>query len=145
LNGQLLGYVGLVHSKIQSRLALDQSVAAAELNVDLLTSALEEVRRADAVSAFPSIARDLNFIVDESLRWSELQAACRAAGGEFLTSVSYRETYRDPQKDGVNKKRTLLTLHFQSMERTLNSEEVDQAVAAIIAQCAQQFAAKLLG
>ncbi|MDX1929396.1 MAG: phenylalanine--tRNA ligase subunit beta [Pirellulaceae bacterium] len=145
LNGELLGYVGLVHPKIQGRLALDQAVAAAELNVDLLTSVLEEVRRADAVSAFPSIARDLNFIVDEPLRWSDLHAACRVAGGEFLKSVSYRETYRDPQKDGVNKKRTLLTLHFQSMDRTLNSEEVDQAVAAIIAQCAQQFSAKLLG
>ncbi len=145
LNGAVLGYVGLVHPKIQNRLALDQPVAAAELNVDLLTLSLEEVRRADAVSAFPYIARDLNFVVDEPLRWSELEAACRAAGGPNLKAVNYRETYRDLQKDGANKKRTLLTLHFQSMDRTLNSEEVDQAVAAIIAQCSQAFSAKLLG
>ena len=145
LNGSILGYVGLVNPKIQNRLSLDQPVAAAELSVDLLTSTLEEVRRADAVSAFPSIARDLNFIVDEPLRWSELEAACRTVGGEFLKSVQYQETYRDPKKDGVNKKRTLLTLQFQSMDRTLNSEEVDQAVAAIISQCAGKFGAKLLG
>ena len=144
LNDEVLGYVGLVHSKIQNRLALDQPVAAAELNVDLLTKSLEEVRRVDAVSAFPFIARDLNFVVDEQLRWSDLEATCRASGGEFLKSVNYCETYRDPQKDGVNKKRTLLTLHFQSMDRTLNSEEVDQAVAATIAECGKKFSAKLL-
>ena len=145
LDGEVLGYVGLVHPKIQSRLALEQPVAAAELNFDLLTRSLEEVRRADAVSAFPAVARDLNFVVDEPLRWSDLEAACRASGGEFLKSISYRETYRDPQKDGVNKKRTLLTLHFQSMDRTLNSEEVELAVAAIISQCGHKFSAKLLG
>ncbi len=145
LDGKVLGYVGVVNAKVQNRLGLDQPVAAAELNVDRLTSALEEVRRADAVSAFPSIARDLNFVVDEPLRWSEIEASCKAAGGEFLKSVNYRETYRDPQKDGANKKRILLTLHFQSMDRTLNSQEVDQAVADIIAQCAKAFSAKLLG
>ncbi len=144
LGGSLLGYVGLVNPKIQNRLSLDQPVAAAELNVDLLTSTLEEVRRADAVSPFPSVARDLNFIVDEPLRWSDLESACRVAGGEFLKAVQYQETYRDPKKDGVNKKRVLLTLQFQSMDRTLNSEEVDQAVASIIAKCSEQFSAKLL-
>ncbi len=145
LNGEVLGYVGLIHAKIQNRLALDQPVAAAELSVDLLTRTFEEVRRADAVSAFPSVARDLNFIVDETLQWSALETVCRISGGEFLKSVQYRETYRDPQKDGVNKKRTLLTLQFQSMERTLNSDEVDQAVSAIITACGEKFAAKLLG
>jgi phenylalanyl-tRNA synthetase beta subunit len=39
----------------------------------------------------------------------------------------------------------LLTLHFQSLQRTLKSEEVDAQVEKIIAACRNQFDAKLLG
>jgi phenylalanyl-tRNA synthetase beta chain len=145
LNAQLLGFVGVLNPKLQTRLALDHAVAVAELNVDWLTQHLEEVRRADAVSTYPAVARDLNFIVDEPLRWSDLSAACELAGGNLLQHVNYCETYRDPSKDGANKKRVLLTLQFQSMERTLTSDDVDTAVSGIVEHCAKQFGAKLLG
>lgn len=141
---EVLGWIGVVNSKVQNQLSLDQPVAAAELNVDVLTKMLKEVRRAEAISQFPAVSRDLNFVVAEELRWEDLSAACRQSGGEFLQDVCYQETYRDPKKDGVGKKRVLLTLQFQSLKRTLTSEEVDQAVSAIIASCQKQFAASLL-
>ncbi len=144
LGKEPVGFVGLVDGKIQESLALDQPVAAAELNVDLLTDHLEEVRRADPVSAFPAVSRDLNFIVDEPLRWNELAAQCRAHGGTDLQDVLYQETYRDTKKDGANKKRTLLTLHFQSLEGTLTGGRVDAAVERVIEACKKEFGAKLL-
>ncbi len=144
LNGELLGFVGVISASIQKNLSLDLPVAAAELSVDKLTEHLRPVRRAQPVSLFPAISRDLNFVVDENTHWADLEAACIESGGKQLNRVEYRETYRDPSKDGSGKKRVLLTIFFQSLDRTLTGDEVDVAVDSIIANCTQKLSAKLL-
>lgn len=145
LDSKLLGYVGLLSTSVQKSMSLELAAAIAELSVDVLTDKLQPVRTALQVSAFPGIERDLNFVVSESLQWAELSSVCTRNGGALLQSVDYRETYRDPKKDGAGKKRTLLTLQFRSLERTLTGQEVDEAVNNIVAACAKEFDAKLLG
>ncbi|MBX3422393.1 MAG: phenylalanine--tRNA ligase subunit beta [Pirellulaceae bacterium] len=145
LDGQLLGWLGLVSAAMLKAHDLDGACAAAELDVGGLVNCLVEVRRAVPYSLFPAIERDLNFIVDEALRWDDLQRTCRSQGGNHLQRVTYRETYRDSKKDGADKKRVLLSLSFQDMQRTLTGEEVDSAVASVVAACGQQYGAKLLG
>ncbi len=140
-NDTVLGWVGLCDGKFQQQLSLDAACGMAEINVDALTNMLIEVRRADPYSAFPAVERDLNFIVDESLVWADLQSVCASTAGPFLKSVEYRETYRDTKKDGADKKRILLSLQFQSMERTLTGDEVDTAVAQVIQACGNKFSA----
>jgi phenylalanyl-tRNA synthetase beta chain len=144
LGQKVIGFVGLCSPKLLASVDLDADCSLAELNVDALTGELVEVRRADPYSLYPAIERDLNFIVDESLQWTDLEQACRSQGGQHLQSVVYRETYRDTKKDGADKKRVLLSLQFQSMERTLTGDEVDASVASVIKTCSEKFAAKLL-
>lgn len=139
-----VGWLGLISPQMQERFGLDSACAAAELDVDVLTDMLIEIRGAKPFSLFPGVERDLNFIVDESLRWVDLESTCRTHGGDELTSVSYRETYRDAKKDGAGKKRILISLHFQSMDRTLTGEHVDEAVAAVVGACQRQHGASLL-
>lgn len=143
-NGSTIGWVGLCAAKVQQQFSLDAPCGIAEISVDALTEMLIEVRRADPYSPFPAVERDLNFIVDESLLWVNLQSTCAAVAGSHLKSVEYRETYRDTKKDGADKKRVLLSLEFQSMERTLTGEEVDAAVARVIQACSEKHSAKLL-
>jgi phenylalanyl-tRNA synthetase beta chain len=97
------------------------------------------------VSAFPTISRDLNLIVDEPLRWSELESVVRSSAGEFLDAAEYLDTYRDTAKDGPGKKRLLFSLTLRAQSRTLTSEEADRARDAVVAACSAKFGAKLLG
>lgn len=142
---QTLGFIGLVSEAVQKSFNLDQQVAAAELNVDLLSSNLEEVRTTLGVSAFPAISRDLNFVVEEDCLWAQLSDCCRVSGGGLLQSIDYVETYRNAEKDGPDKKRILLNATFQSLDRTLTGAEVDAAVESIIAACKSKLSAVLLG
>ncbi len=142
---QTIGWLGLVHPQVQDRMDLDAACCVAEIDVGALTDLLIEVRRAKPFSLFPTVQRDLNFIVDQALRWGELERVCRMHGGAELQSVEYRETYRDAKKDGADKKRVLLSLQFQSSARTLTGDEVDRSVQSVVDACNRELAAKLLG
>ncbi len=140
-----LGFVGLISKATAKAIGVSQATAVAELDMAPLMSVLEEIRRSQRVSPYPAVSRDLNFVLDDSIRWAQLESACQSAGGAMLQRVEYRETYRDEKKDGTGKKRVLLSLSFQSPDRTLTSAEVDQAVAQIIASCQSQCGGQLLG
>jgi phenylalanyl-tRNA synthetase beta chain len=91
------------------------------------------------------MARDLNLIVDEDVRWANLVGTVRTAAGGDLEDVTYQETYRDTKKDGAGKKRMLFSISLRSRERTLTSEEADGIRDRIVDACAREFGAKLLG
>jgi phenylalanyl-tRNA synthetase beta chain len=97
-----------------------------------------------AVSQFPSIQRDLNFVVAEKVRWSELENVVRATVGTELASVTYRETYRDEKKDGNQSKRVLMTVELQRHDSTLSGEQADQLIGKVIDACSKKLSAKLL-
>jgi phenylalanyl-tRNA synthetase beta chain len=145
IDEHVLGWLGIVCPKVQAALSLDQPCTAAELDLGCLTTYLQAVRTAGPVSPFPAVARDLNFVLDEGRTWEQLSKVCQSAGGELLQHVDYRETYRDPAKDGAGRKRILISLHFQSLNRTLTSEEVDESVKRIVESCQSDLAATLLG
>ena len=95
-------------------------------------------------SPYPTIARDINLIVAESVRWADLAATARAAAGADLERLEYLDTYRDPQKDGTGTKRLLFSLTLRPKDRTLTGPEADAVRDTVVAVCVAQHRAKLL-
>ncbi len=144
LGEQLLGYIGKVNNKLMKGLKLPGEVVAAELSLPVLLDQSQLVPQQKAVSQFPSIQRDLNFIVAEKVRWSELEKVVRAAVGTELASVTYRETYRDEKRDGKESKRVLMTVELQRHDATLSGEQADELIGKVIEACGKKLSAKLL-
>ena len=96
-------------------------------------------------SQFPTIARDLNFVVDEKVRWAELSTAVIEAGGPKLSVCDYQGTYRDPQKIGPGKKSLLLSITLQDESGTLTNEAADELRDQIVAACRRKLGAELRG
>ena len=55
------------------------------------------------------MSRDLNLVVDEAVRWADVAARSRHAGA-CLESLDYRDTYRDAERLGSDKKSLLFTI-----------------------------------
>ena len=145
LAGKRLGFLGEVSPAGLKQFGLRKETAILEIDLGSLVPQAVLIPKFAPVSAFPTISRDLNLVVDEPLRWSELESVVRASAGEFLDAAEYLDTYRDTAKDGPGKKRLLFSLTLRAESRTLTSEEADQTRDSVVAACAAKFGAKLLG
>lgn len=141
---QLLGYLSLVDASATGTLKMPGETTAAELSITALLEHARLVPTHRPVSPFPAITRDLNLVVDESVRWASLEAAIRAAVDEGLDAVNYRETYRSPDKDGPNRKRILLSVQLRRADATLTGRQADAIIASILQRCDSEVGAKLL-
>ncbi len=144
IDDNVLGYLGIVDAKLLKSLKLPQATVAAELSLPTLLELAHLVPQQRSISLFPSVHRDLNFVVAESIAWSEMENVVRAALGSELAGVTYRETYRDEKRDGPDRKRVLLTVELQRHDATLSGQQADELVQQVIGACQKELAADLL-
>ena len=76
---------------------------------------------------FPAVTRDLNLVVDESVRWADVAATVRSGGRALRRSrSSFRTSIATAERLGAGKKSLLFTLTLRSREGTLTNDEADQ-------------------
>ncbi len=144
LDDRLCGYLGELDSAGRKRFDVQGATTVAELRLEVLTQTVTFVPQHTAVSHLPAIDRDLNLIVPEPTAWSDLARLITSEADSLLERIAYQETYRDPQRDGPDRKRVLLSLRFRGSQRTLTSDEVDACCASIVRACARDFQARLV-
>lgn len=127
-DGVHLGWIGQLHPRLQRALDLDVDVLALELDLESLFS--RSVAKAGALSKYPSVRRDLAFVVAESVAWGTLAASVRRAAGTVLRDLVLFDRY---QGKGVEPgfKSLAMGLILQDESRTLTDRDVDATVASV--------------
>ena len=145
LGGELLGWIGQVSKSGRKQFGLRSDAVVAELDLAALENQTVMIPQHASLSTFPPVSRDLNFIVDDAVRWGELESTVRSACGDLLESIHYRETFRNEKSDGPGKKRLLLSVVLRSATATMTGQEADDVCQAIISNCKSNHAAALVG
>ena len=126
-----VGWIGQLHPEIQKALGLSKPVYLFQIAFDQLTTV--RLPSYQGVSKFPEVKRDLAFMVASSISADALITAARQAAGEYLTDLKLFDVYQI--KDVENKGKSIaLGLTFQHDSRTLTDDEVNRAVASVVAQ-----------
>jgi phenylalanyl-tRNA synthetase beta chain len=144
LTDKRLGFLGELSASGLKAFSLRGPAAMLELDLDLLAARARLATTYEPQSQFPTIARDLNLIVKEEVRWAELAATAAQAVGADLERLEYLDTYRDPQKDGADTKRLHFSFTLRGKDRTLTGPEADAIRDAVVAACQERHGAKLL-
>ncbi len=140
---QALGYVGQLHAEALRQFDLRGPTTVAEIKLSALIEAADLVPRCVPQSPYPAVTRDLNLVVDEAVRWADVAATVRAGGGPLFESLEYRDTYRDPERLGRDKKSLLFSIALRCGEGTLTSEQADEVRGRIVAACRARHGAEL--
>src|SRR5690606_27640344 len=90
-DGHRIGWIGQLHPRLQRQLDLDVDVLAFEVDLAPLTE--RAVARASELSRFPSVRRDLAFVVAEQVAWDALRQTAREAAGPLLRDVQLFDRY----------------------------------------------------
>ncbi|HEX4131279.1 MAG TPA: phenylalanine--tRNA ligase subunit beta [Pirellulales bacterium] len=143
VDGELLGYLGEVSDDGRKAFELRSATTAAEIRLAPLLDRAVLLPQYQSQSSMPAIERDLNLVVDERVRWSDLAQTVRSRAGALLERLVYRDTYRDPQRLGAGKKSLLLTVVLRQPDATLTGELADALRDAIVADCRAAFGAEL--
>ena len=144
LNGERLGFIGTVSEAARKSFGLRNHSCMVELNMDCLEKIAVLIPIHKNQSLYPSVSRDFNLVMDNSIRWSEIEQTVRKSGGELLEAVKYLETFRDEKKDGPDKKRVLLSVTLRSTSETLTGDQADSISKKIIDDCEKNHDAALL-
>lgn len=125
-----LGWIGQLHPSLQRKLDLEHEVVAFEL--DLLPLLQRQVPRAAALSRYPSVRRDLAFVVAESVSWGQLEASVRRAAGPALRELRLFDRYVGKGVE-TGCKSLAMGLILQEETRTLTDRDVEAVVADVMA------------
>ena len=142
VGGDMLGYVGKLNQDAIRRFDLRGETVVAEIRLAPLVEEANLVPRCVAQSPYPAVARDLNLVEDESVRWADIAATVRQHGGPCFESLDYRDTYRDAKRLG-DKKSLLFSIALRSPDGTLTSQQADEVRDRIVAACKAKYGAEL--
>ena len=141
-DGVSVGWIGQIHPRLAKAMEIDVDVYAFEL--DLAALAARELPRASELSRFPSVRRDLAFLVPEAAAWTDLEATLRRAVGPLLRQVTLFDRYVG---QGVEPgfKSLAMGLILQDKSRTLTDRDVDTVVAEAVSAMEREHHARIRG
>ncbi len=142
LDGRPWGWIGEISDDVVAAAELRDPATVFEVRLTPLLELADLEPAYVPLPAFPSISRDLNFVIDEATTWEQLATVARAHGGQLLESVEFGGQYRGKGIE-ASRKSYVVTCVFRSPERTLTSEEVEAATAGIVEACERELRAEL--
>jgi phenylalanyl-tRNA synthetase beta chain len=141
VHGQRLGWLGEISHEVRTALSLHDPASFFEIDLAVLEPLVQLSPPYTPVPEYPSINRDINFVLDEAVSYTELSDVIRTSAGSLLEEVAFASQYRGPQIP-ADKKSYVVRLHYRAPDRTLTSEEVDAIQGKVIADCAAKLAAQ---
>ncbi len=131
LGGAAIGWYGLLTQGAQNTFGLQSPVAVAEIDLEPLLAGFPPRATVKELPVFPPTERDLSLIVDEPVRWGQIEAAIGAKPPALMERLAFVTTYRG-QPVPAGKKSVTLRMTFRAPDRTLRDEEVNPSVAALV-------------
>ena len=131
VNGVTIANYGELHPQVVKNFDLSGKVYMFEIDLETVLSITVPPFRYQSFSKFPGTSRDLAIVAPVSVTSGEIVALIKEHGGEYLESVSISDLYEGEHIE-AGYRSLAYNLQFRSMEGTLNDEDIDGAIQAII-------------
>lgn len=136
LDNEEIGIIGRINPNL-----VKEEVYVFELSMNKLLKPVKPIKYKPS-SKYPSIIKDMAFILDKNILNQDVINTIRTNGGRYLTDIKVFDLYQG-DKISLDKKSIAYSLTFNSNESTLSDEEVTNIFNKIIAAVTDKFNAIL--
>ena len=137
LQGKEIGVIGKLHPNV-----LRDDVYVFEINLSRLLSNFPSRMTYKDIPKFPSISKDIAFIVKKNVTAGEIMDTIKKTGGKLLQSISVFDVYTG-ENVLEDEKSIAFKLNFMDPSRTLTDDEVMNIFNEIISKVENSHNAKL--
>ena len=142
IDDQPVGWVGVVHPNVLKALDIRPLVVAFELDLEKIT--IREIPNTKKISQYPSVRRDLAFVLPESVEYDEVKQCVKNIAGERLKDLLIFDVFSG-QNVETGYKSLAIGLNLQDVSCTLTDEVVDQLVRRVIEALSERLDAQHRG
>lgn len=136
-----IGWIGVLHPRLAEALDLNRDVILFELILNAIP--LKARRQYKKISKFPSVRRDLSFLIDEDVNADAIERAVHSAVKQpWLKAFDVFDVYAG-ESIPAGKKSLAIALTLQDDDRTLVDDEVNRLIDAIVNKLNQDFSITL--
>lgn len=140
MDGQSLGWIGMLHPTLEKQLGFDNNVFLFELSQAVLLE--KSVPAFNSLSKFPSVRRDLALLIEEQVSFQQVKSCIDDCQEQLIQQVMVFDIYRG---QGVEQgyKSIALALIMQDATQTLTDSEIDAIVNRVLDALSNKLSAKL--
>lgn len=140
IEGQSLGWAGMLHPTLEKQLGFDGNVFLFELSQNVLLE--RNVPAFNSLSKFPSVRRDLALLLEEQVSFQAVKKCIDDCQEKLIQQVMVFDIYRG---QGVEQgyKSIALALIMQDATQTLTDSEIDAIVNRVLDALSNKLSAKL--
>ncbi len=142
VHGDRIGVLGELHPEVAQAFEVSGTVCLIEMELEKLLAKLGRTKKYQPIPRFPSVTRDIALVVDEGITYKEVEEVIR--GFPSVTRVTLFDVYRG-QQIPAGKKSFAVRVVYQSPDRTLTDQEIDQTQEQMLARLQQELGATLRG
>lgn len=127
LGKECVGIIGQIHPKMANAYGIGETIAA-ELNLDVLLKNKASKVKFTEVSKYPSVTRDLAFVVKDDIRVADIISSIKKNGKlnkeNIIQNVEVFDVYTGEHVE-PGYKSIALSIVFQSYEKTLKDQDIN--------------------
>lgn len=140
MQGESLGWIGMLHPTLEKQLGFDTNVFLFELSQAVLLE--RKVPSFNSLSKFPSVRRDLALLLEEQVSFHAVEKCINDCQEKLIKEVMVFDIYRG---QGVEQgyKSIALALIMQDATQTLTDAEIDAIVNRVLDALSNKLSAKL--
>ncbi|MEC2159907.1 phenylalanine--tRNA ligase subunit beta [Virgibacillus halodenitrificans] len=130
LNNQVIGFIGQLHPVLQKKLEVKDTYVF-DVNMETVFSEFQSIPSYNEIPKYPSIARDVAFIMDADIHAGKVKETIEAIGAPLVKSVNIFDVYHGENVE-EGKKSVAYSLLYQDPEKTLTDEEIEKSFNQIV-------------